>query len=189
MGTAVTNAPNFDLSYSVGSTACMAVADLDPAVSSRVGAVEGFSEDQMSLKFLGMRWNLVGGSDASGEFLTGTTQDIIMTVPVCPGTIDDGLVGATNYVYQAPMVLGQFCTYWRGVCRVKVMVFAGSLDGGRLIVFWHGASRPATPPLKNTQFPSCIIDVGAGQRECQFDVPWSVAETMLALPNTYASMP
>jgi len=103
-----------------------------------------------------------------------------MAIPVAPCTVDDGLNALTTLCFQAPMVIGMHCKYWRGVCKAKVVVFAGSLDGGRLLFYWS----PTTPTgvLDIGQLPSCSIDVGAGQRECELTVPWAVASNMLELP-------
>jgi hypothetical protein len=105
------------------------VTDLDPAVmgTTSVGIGGWSNEDEMGMKFFGKIWNLVAGSDSSNEYPTSATAGAtIYTVPVSPATIDSGYASAASPVFQAPMMIGMHCVYWRGRCRVKLMVFAGA---------------------------------------------------------------
>jgi len=60
------------------------------------------------------------------------------------------------------MVLGLHCERWRGVVNVTMRVFAGSQDGGRLVMVWSPSDVSATGTLSTTSFPSCMVDIGAG---------------------------
>jgi len=113
--------------------------DLDP---SRVGAPvvgkDGWpEEDEMSLAFLMKRPSLVYGSDITAEYpSTASVGDGIGYIPVCPATVDAGKAGGGATTLQACMVIGQHCMYWRGRCKVKVMVVTCSMDAGRLVINW-----------------------------------------------------
>jgi hypothetical protein len=102
--------------------------------------------------------------------------------------VDTGLAAGGYATLQAPMVVGLHCTYWRGVCRMRAMAFAGSLDAGRVLFLWApGPTR--TGVLDPTAFPSCVIDLGAGQTQCEMEIPWGVADKMLPLPASFATFP
>jgi len=88
------------------------------------------------------------------------------------------------------MVLGLHCERWRGVVNVTMRVFAGAQDGGRLILVWSPSDVLSTGSLSTTSFPSCMVDIGAGQRECCIRVPWAVADrTLLLNSNTLGLFP
>jgi hypothetical protein len=106
---------NNDLGVTVGRDPIMCWGDPSGETSVDPG-IGGYSDvDQMSLKFLGSRWNLVAGSSCYNEWsTTNVNGDILFNVPVTPAAIDGGAGTAVATTLQAPMVVGANCMFWRG---------------------------------------------------------------------------
>lgn len=59
-----------------------------------------------------------------------------------------------------------------------------------MILVWSPSDVASTGALSTTSFPSCMVDIGAGERECSIRVPWAVADrTLLLNPNVSHSFP
>jgi len=100
------------------------------------------------------------------------------------------LTSSGFYSLQAPMIIGMHCERWRGVARVTMRVFAGAQDGGRLVMVWSPSDISSTGALTTTSFPSCMVDIGAGERECSLRVPWAAADrSLLVNPWTSGAFP
>jgi len=183
-------APNLDLSMSVGRDPVPVLGGDPAAESSPFAGVGGFaSEDEMSAKFLGERWSLIaGGWSGIDEWSTGdAVNTCLMTIPISPVTIDGGKGGSALYTLQPIALLAVNHQYWRGEAVVKVKIFAGSMDSGRLRVAFRTTSGDAS--LDDLQLYSCLLDIGAGTTECEFPVKWCVDGRMLPVPPSYATMP
>ncbi len=182
---------NTDLGRAVG-TDPVPIADLDPAASSSPypGAGNFPAVDQMSIEFLGGKWALAAGSSNSAEWLTSSpVGTALFSIPVCPGLVDSGLDASAFFVLHPCMLLGLNYSMWRGSAVFKVVVFSGSLDAGRLRVYWvPGTGATTGSTLDNSQRYSALLDLADGT-EVELRVDFHAGSNVLLMPLRFADLP
>jgi hypothetical protein len=180
-----------DLSRAIGDDP-LVVASLDPAATSApyAGAGGWSYADQMSLPFLATRWTLCAGSSNTTEWSTTTSPGTtLITIPVCPSIIDLGSDGLSNAVLAPCMVIGGCYSFWSGEAIFKVIVPAGSLDAGRLRIFWiPGTGSTTGATLDMGQRHSAVLDISSAS-EMDLRVGWQSPAAVLPMPLSFAGMP
>lgn len=61
-------------------------------------------------------------------------------------------------------------------------MLSNAFDSGRLVISWSTGLARTDTRILSTNRPSCILDIGAGDTECSFDVPWGRSELALPMP-------
>lgn len=183
-------APNADLTASNVNDPIFVLSTDSAASTSPSPSAGGWpAEDQMSLGFLASRWSIVAGSSLGSEWATTAAYgSVLMTIPVSPYTVDAGLDASLGYCPQPNSVVGLAHSFWRGKAELKVMAFAGSLDVGRLKIYWAPGTGSVGTFLDRNSFYSCILDIAQGT-ECTLEVGWHDFPTALCAPATFSAFP
>jgi len=107
---------------------------------------------------------------------------LLFKIPITPFALDAGSDGAASYVHHPAVLLAGCHALWRGKATIRIVVFSGALDAGRVYVVYYPGQDAATGALPPLMRYSKLLDISS-QKEMEFEIDWHCQNTFLTAPS------